>query len=141
MNDIQTTAGMTIFSAFSQYLPTSPKAHSRTICLHPTNAHSPHLLGERLLARSDKVQAQRLEDALNMLDAYNQALKGSVDQFARMFEAELIGQFTLDTQQTLATGPARTGVLRLDNTVLLAHLGMVAAQHAACRHGQAEVFG
>ena len=54
-------------------------------------------LGERLLARSDKVQAQRLEDALNMLDAYNQALKGSVDQFARMFEAELIGQFTLDT--------------------------------------------
>ena len=75
-------------------------------------------LGERLLARSDKVQAQRLEDALNMLDAYNQALKGSVDQFARMFEAELIGQFTLDTQQTLATGPARTGVLRLDNTVL-----------------------
>ena len=98
-------------------------------------------LGERLLARSDKVQAQRLEDALNMLDAYNQALKGSVDQFARMFEAELIGQFTLDTQQTLATGPARTGVLRLDNTVLLAHLGVVAAQHAACRHGQAEVFG
>ena len=98
-------------------------------------------LGERLLACSDKVQAQRLEDALNMLDAYDQALKGSVDQFARMFEAELIGQFTLDTQQTLVTGPARTGVLRLDNTVLLAHMSMVAAQCAARRHRQAEVFG
>ena len=75
-------------------------------------------LSERLLARSDKVQEQLVNDALNMLDAYNQALKGSVDQFARMFEAELIGQFTLDSSQTAATGPTRTGLLRLDNAVL-----------------------
>lgn len=54
-------------------------------------------LGERLRARSDAVQDRVVEDALGMLDAYNQALKGSVDQYARMFESELIGQFTLDT--------------------------------------------
>ena len=75
-------------------------------------------LGERLRARSDAVQDRGVEDALGMLDAYNQALKGSVDQYARMFESELIGQFTLDNQRTMQLGQAHVGTLRLDNTVL-----------------------
>ena len=75
-------------------------------------------LGERLRARSDAVQDRVVEDALGMLDAYNQALKGSVDQYARMFESELIGQFTLDNQRTMQLGQAHVGTLRLDNTVL-----------------------
>ena len=75
-------------------------------------------LGERLRARSDAVQDRVVEDALGMLDAYNQALKSSVDQYARMFESELIGQFSLDTQRTMPLGQAQVGILRLDNTVL-----------------------
>ena len=35
-----------------------------------------------------------------------------------MFESELIGQFSLDTQRTMPLGQAQVGILRLDNTVL-----------------------
>ena len=73
-------------------------------------------LGERLRARSDAVQDGVVEDALGMLDAYNQALKG-VDQYARMFESELIGR-----PPWIPSAPCRwvrrVGILRLDNTVL-----------------------
>jgi hypothetical protein len=85
-------------------------------------------LGERLRARSDAVQDRVVEDALGMLDAYNQALKSSVDQYARMFESELIGQFSLDTQRTMPLGQAQVGILRLDNTVLNQRHGALGIQ-------------